>query len=372
MKIWRSLAGLAAVAAIAGTAHSMRNLTILKDPRRAPESMAKPRVSILCPARNEAKRISPTIQSVLHQTYSDIEFLILDDASTDATSQVVMNLINGHPYARLMTSNSEPPTHWLGKPWACHRLAHEATGDVLLFIDADVELTPDAVERMVDLFTQHQLDVMCPYPQQTTHTFLQELVQPLLQWSWLTTLPLDVAETSPRPSLTAGNGQLLMVTRSMYEKIGGHECVKDEVLEDINLVRHVKANGGKGGVVDGSSIARCSMYESDIEMIDGYSKSLWKAFGSPVAGIAVNTILFVVYVLPVLLIFSPDRSTRFRAALAWLSASVGRWLIAQRLRQGSPLFSLLHPLSVAMLNLLTVRSISSYRNSAIAWKGRPL
>jgi hypothetical protein len=158
----------------------------------------------------------------------------------------------------------------------------------------------------------------------------------------------------------------------MYEKIGGHECVKDEVLEDINLVRHVKANGGKGGVVDGSSIARCSMYESDIEMIDGYSKSLWKAFGSPVAGIAVNTILFVVYVLPVLLIFSPDRSTRFRAALAWLSASVGRWLIAQRLRQGSPLFSLLHPLSVAMLNLLTVRSISSYRNSAIAWKGRPL
>jgi len=312
----------------------MRNLSILRRPDLLGSAPAEvPHVSVLIPARNEAKRITPTLLSVLQQDYPRFEIIILDDASTDATSQVVMNLINGVGNARLMSSAEDVPDGWLGKSWACQRLAAAAHGSILIFLDADVRLTPDAISRSVDLMLTSGLDVMCPFPRQTATTLLGRLVQPLLQWSWLTTLPLDVAETSRQPSLTAGNGQFLLITKAMYDGIGGHEAVRAEILEDINLVRRVKAAGGRGGVVDGSDIAQCTMYRTDRELIEGYGKSLWSAFGSTAGAVMVNLLLFMVYVLPAGFWFHHDKATRHRAVTATLSATAGRILINRSLNQ---------------------------------------
>jgi len=371
-KIGRALATFAAVAATAGAVHTVRNLSIIRNPRNAASEHETPvpLISILLPARNEAARITPTIKSVLQQDYPNIEFLILDDASSDATSQVVMNLINGHPHARLIHSADSVPAGWLGKPWACHRLAQEATGEILVFIDADVMLSADAMSCAVALLRESALDVMCPYPNQQMNTVAQRLVQPLLQWSWLTTLPLDIAETSTRPSLTAANGQLLLVTRAMYDRMGGHASVKQEVLEDINFVRVAKAHGGRGGVVDGSAIALCNMYDTDAEMVNGYTKSLWNAFGSGAGAFAVNATLFSVYVLPVALMLSKDSRTRSRALTALIAAAAGRATINHKLRQGLKSEVLMHPLSVLAFNALTVASFAQRRRGNLSWKGR--
>lgn len=373
-KVSRTLATVAAVGAVAGAIHSWRNLSIIRNPRIATpvaDNFA-PRVSVLLPARNEAARITPTLKSVLEQDYPNFELIVLDDASTDATAQVVMNLLNGHHNARLIESFEDVPSGWLGKPWACHRLSAAATGDILVFIDADVLITPDALSCAVALFLESQLDVMCPYPNQRMNTLAQRLVQPLLQWSWLTTLPLDIAETSSRPSLTAANGQLLLVSRAMYQRMRGHEAVKSEVLEDINFVRAVKAAGGRGGVVDGSAIALCNMYDTDDEMVNGYTKSLWNAFGSPIGAFAVNALLFTVYVLPLSLMLHRDSRTRSRALTAYLAATAGRMLINTRLRQGLKAEVLLHPLSVLAFNALTVASFAQRRRGGLAWKGRSI
>ena len=97
-------------------------------------------------------------------------------------------------------------------------------------------------------------------PSQEVGSLVERLVQPLLQWTWLTFLPLRLAETSPRPSLAAANGQLIAVRRTRVRGAGGHAAVRHEVIEDVALLRAVKRSGGRGTVVDGTAVATCRMY----------------------------------------------------------------------------------------------------------------
>ena len=213
----------AAGLSLSATALSWLNLRHL----RRPEGTTDARISVLLPARDEAERIGPTLRSLSAQQ-GVAQILVLDDNSSDATADLVRDA--GLP---LVGGTEEPPAGWLGKPWACQRLADAATGDVLVFVDADVELTPDAAMRTAALL--RDVDLVCPYPRQIVYGPLQRLVQPLLQWSWLSFLPLRLAETSAHPLLSAANGQLLAVRREAYVAVGGHTAVRGEVLEDLAL-----------------------------------------------------------------------------------------------------------------------------------------
>jgi hypothetical protein len=216
---------------------------------------------------------------------------------------------------------------------------------------------------------QSGLDLVCPYPRQLAVSPAERLVQPLLQWSWLTTLPLRLAERSARPSLSAGNGQLLVVDRATYVRVGGHAAVRAEVLEDVALVRAVKAAGGSGGLVDGTSIATCRMYDGWPELRDGYSKSLWSAFGSPAGATAAMTLLATAYVLP------PVAAVLRRSPIGlagYAAAVVGRVLVARRTRSKVWPDSLAHPVSIAVLAGLTGRSWWLRSHGRLRWKGRDL
>ena len=156
-------------------------------------------------------------------------------------------------------------------------------------------------------------------------TSAERLVQPLAPWLWATTLPLRLAERSPRPSLAAATGQFLVLTGRGYRRAGGHAAVRGEVIEDIALLRAVKRAGGRGGPVDGSRLAACRMYDGWAELRDGYTKSLWGAVGgSPAASAAAAAALTAVWVLP------PVAALRgSRAGLAGYAAGVaGRALVA--------------------------------------------
>jgi hypothetical protein len=259
----------------------------------------------------------------------------------------------------------------LGKPHACAQLAAAArpASTVLVFVDADVLLSPEAVSAAVDLLRHSGLDLICPYPRQLAITPAERLVQPLLQWSWLTTLPLARAERSLRPSLSAGNGQFLVVDRAAYLRAGGHAAVRGAVLEDIALVRAVKRSGGAGGMVDGTDLATCRMYDGWADLRDGYAKSLWSAFGSPARGTAVMALLGLAYVLP------PAAAVvrRSPVGLAGYAAAVtGRLLVARRTGSRAWPDSLAHPASVSLLGLLTATSFRRQARGTLRWKGRPL
>lgn len=353
--------------AVALTVHTAVNVRLLRRPDDDPPPVAG-RVSLLLPVRDEAHQVADCLAAVLAQTgVDDLEVLVLDDGSTDGTADVVLAAAGDDPRVTLL-GGSGPPPGWLGKPWACHRLAGEATGEVLVFLDADVLLAPHALAAAVGQLRATGLDLVSPYPRQVARTPGERLVQPLLQWSWLTTLPLRAAERPGWPSLSAANGQLLVVDTEVYRRTGGHRAVRGEVLDDVALLRQVKTGGGRGVVTDGTAIATCRMYRSWGEVRDGYSKSLWSAFGPPPAAAAVMAVLTTAYVVPAaaMLAGSPV------GALGYVAGVVGRALVARRTGARAWPDALAHPAGVLALVALTARSHWLHGRGELTWKGRPL
>ncbi len=243
------------VLAVAGTVHELVNRSVLRRPPEAPPAVRLP-VSLLVPARDEARRIAPTVRSLLAQRgLADVEILVLDDGSTDGTADVVTRAADGDPRLRVLRG-APPPPGSLGKPHACAQLAAAARGEVLVFVDADVVLAPHAVAAAVAVLRGPEpLALLCPWPRQLVDGAPARLVQPLLAWSWLTTVPLRVAERSGRPSMALANGQFLLVEAAALARAGGWQAVRGAVLDDLALARAVRRSGGRTGVADGSGLA---------------------------------------------------------------------------------------------------------------------
>lgn len=367
----RAVVAAGTTLAIAGTLHAAWNLRRLRRPSPATARPVTEPVTVLLPVRDEEARVATCLRSLLTQRgVTDLEILVLDDGSRDRTLEVVRDVVGDDPRVRVL-HGVEPPEGWLGKPHACHQLAEAARdrSGVLVLVDADVVLEPMAVAATVALLRSSGLDLVCPYPRQVAETAAERLVQPLLQWSWLTFLPLRAAETSSRESLVAANGQLLAVDAAAYRRAGGHAAVRDEVLDDVALLRAVKRSGGTGIVVDGTDVATCRMYTGWDDVRDGYTKSLWSAFGSRAGATGVVGLLSLAYVVPPAAALL--RGSRI-GALGYVAGVVGRLLVARRVRAQVWPDVLTHPASVATFGWLTARSWQQHRAGTLRWKGRTL
>ncbi len=376
----RTLTRVGTALAVAGTVHAVWNGRRLRTPPVDPPPVAEP-VALLLPVRDEAHRVEPCLRSLLRQTgVRDLRVLVLDDGSTDGTADVVRRVAGTDP--RVTVLDGGPlPDGWWGKPWACQQLADEACANhpgpdgsasrmprVLVFVDADVVLAPHAVASSVAVLRWGGLDLVSPYPQQVAESVAERLVQPLLQWSWLTTLPLRVAEVSSRESLAAANGQLLVVDTAAYRRAGGHCAVRDAMLEDVALLRAVKRSGGRGTVVDGTALASCRMYDGWPALRDGYAKSLWSAFGSPAGGAAVVAAMTVAYVVPPL---AALRGSRVGLA-GYVAGVAGRVVTARRTGGRAWPDALAHPVSVAAFGGLVAESLRRHRAGSLTVRGRRL
>ena len=357
----------AAVGSVAAAVHTVVNARLMRVPPANPAECVEP-VSVLVPARDEAHRIAPTIRSLLAQRgVPDLEVVVLDDGSSDGTADVVRRVAGGDERLRVVTGD-EPPAGLPGKPHACAQLAALARGRVLVFVDADVVLEPHAVAAAVDLLRGNGLDIVSPFPRQLADGAATRLVQPLLQWSWLVFLPLRLAERSPRPSLSAANGQFLVVDTAAYHRSGGFAGVATAVLDDLALMRAVKRSGGRGVVVDGSTVAACRMYEDWAQVRQGYEKSLWSATGHPVAAVAVAAVFAWLYVLPPVAALAGSRA----GAIGYAAGVLSRVVAARHTGGRAWPDALAHPVSVGALLTLLARSWRARRTGRLQWKGRSL
>lgn len=372
--IARAIAGTGALTAAALTAHAALNMRRIRRPRDESVTVGE-RVSILLPARNEAHRIVPTLRSLLAQEgLLDLEILVLDDGSTDGTGDVVRQVVGSDPRVKVIDGPDDlPPPGWLGKSWACHRLAQEATGDVLVFVDADVQLTARAVASTIHHMREGGLDLLSPYPRQVAVTGPERITQPLVVWSWVTALPIGITERSHYPSMAAAVGQFLVVDARAYRISGGHAAVSDMILEDVGVLRALKRAGFQGAPADGSAVASCRMYDSWPEIYDGYTKSVWSAVQPSPVAYGLIAVMALAYVAPpVFAVLGPGRAVRAWGIAGYASGVAGRYVVARRTGERVWPDVLAHPVSVTTFAGLILASLRRHRAGTITWRGRPV
>ena len=312
-------------------------------------------VDVLIPMRNEEENVEGCLKSVLNSELLEVsKVFVLDDGSSDSTAE----LIGQFKVDKLI--GTQPPSGWLGKVWACHNLAQAGSGRYLVFMDADVRLHPYAIASAITKMNKFGWDFISPNPRQISGSFLERLIQPLLQWSWLASVPLRIAEKFPNRSMTIANGQFFIVKRSAYNTSGGHASIPNEVLDDLELARLLISKGFKGGVADGSAVASCRMYKNNSQLIDGYTKSLWKAFGGQFGTLIAIFLLYFTGISPYLGIGAP-------ASFIFLS----RVLAAIKTRS-NPAYAFLHPISILVLLYLIVLSSIRKSRGTLQWRGRAI
>ena len=340
-----------------------------------------PNVSLLIPARNEAAVIGQTVRALLAQDYPHFELLILDDQSDDGTAAAVRAAAQGDPRLQLLTAarslslsqgtpTSSPsglPAGWLGKNWACHRLAQQASGELLIFTDADVQWRPGALAALVTAVQQQQADLLTVWPTQETLTWSERLIVPLVALSIFSYLPAVGVHYLPWPTFAAANGQCLAFRRAAYERVGGHAAVAGSIIEDITLGRRIKQAGLRLRMYDGAGLIACRMYDSWTAVRHGFAKNILAGHGSSLLFLAASTLFhWLVFVMPWVWLLQ----TRALWALLLVGAGLAiRGLTAVATRQRL-LDSLFMPLSVLLMTIIAGQAVWWRGRGGPVWKGR--
>ena len=251
--------------------HNQYHLDIVVEPA-SPSSNA-PLISVCVPARNEERNIRACVEMLLAQDYSHFEVIVLDDRSTDGTPEFLRQLAATHERLRVI-HGADLPEGWAGKPHALFQAAAAARGEWLCFVDADTFLSPNtlsacyakAIETRADMFTIMTFQIL--------GSFWEKVVMPIV----MTALSVGFSPrkvNDPKSKDAIANGQFILIKSTVYHAIGGHESVKDRIVEDKALSEQVKWNGYRLIVANGHSVARTRMYTSLPEMWEGWTKNIY-------------------------------------------------------------------------------------------------
>ncbi len=352
----------------------LANLPFFRKPRKATAANA-PGVSVCIPVRNEAANIEATLTCVLANGDAVAEILIGDDGSEDATRAIVEQIATEHPKIRFVSIPSLP-VGWSGKQHNLSHLASQASSDLLLFIDADVHIGADAIQRMVAMQAQRNVDLLSGFPRQQTVTLGEALLIPHIQFILLGFLPFGFARLFNHPAFAAGCGQLFLARKSAYEQAGGHSGIRESVHDGIHLPRLFRRHKLRTDFCDASKLAQCRMYGSLGESWDGLGKNATDGIGAPGTILPFTFMLSLGQVLPLpvllwALLTDATQAAVYAGIALGLSSSVHHYL-ALRLRQ-SVRCALLHPLGIALL--LAIQWTALYRKitgKPASWKGRAI
>lgn len=342
---------------------SLINFVSIRTPRGS--SVITEKISVIVPLRNESENIVELIETLRNQKHlSDVEFLLLDDSSEDDTLTLLKQSCQGLDNFSVL-SGSPLPQGWIGKTWALQQLLKASRGQIVVSIDADVRLEPDAISCAVTLLKSSQLDFISPYPAQQAYTWSEKLIQPLLQWSWMSTVILRVAERSSSSSMVVANGQFFVVRKEALEQVRGYESASNKVLDDVFLARALVKSGSHGCVANGAAIASTRMYSSWREIQAGYGKSLHAAFGSAFGCAAAIIFIFLTGIAPLIAGITGSNIGWY----AFGAVTLTRTMSAVKVDKNG-LDAFLHPLSSALLIYLII--YSWVMRGRVQWKGRTI
>jgi hypothetical protein len=360
---WFASAALAAMLVVA-----LWNLVAAPQLHRHSPSAGPARVSVLVPARDEAWNLERLLPDLRATRYVPLEIVVLDDGSRDSTLAVARALAAGDPRVRIV-EGLDPPAGWTGKNWACHQLSRFATGDVLIFCDADVRPGPDAVGRTVAALDSYGVGALTAIPRPEPAGWLQDAVIPLVaRVPVAALLPLALVPRVGSPAVSMGNGQWFAWRTAAYHASGGHRAVRNHVLEDVRLGRLAKAAGVGLVAVAAPRDLSVRMYRTPGALREGFGKNLYPLLGGRPWTFGLALAAFVLtMVVPVGLLVAAQGQV-LMAAPAGLLVTVR--LAAARLL-GDPVATVaLHPVGALVTPVLAVESWRRHRARRVRWKGR--
>jgi len=364
----------------------------LSDFRRLPERSENPadsklRISILIPARNEEVVIERVVRSATSQLYLNVEVIVLDDKSDDKTPGILYALQTELAPLLSVYEGNDRPAGWLGKPWACHQLSQKATGDILLFVDADTILEPTLCEQISNEFRMNGTKGMVTvWPKQITISFMEKVIIPMIYFTLLGFLYSGYTQRDPRwmpkflssrfrPLFAAACGQCIAIPRSVYDTIGGHGCVKSDVVEDVGLARAIRNLNLPIRMYHGVGSIACRMYTQDEHIFNGFRKNFLAGFGNNVALFITSALLhLLVFVLPYIMVMKSLYTSQLDVSILWAVAIIlpiiQRMLIAYLMKW--PMWTAMtHIIGVLWFQYLGVIVIADrLLKRSVEWKGR--
>jgi len=356
------------------TLYNLRTMPRLPSGYNLPASL--PLVSVLVPARNEARNIRACLELLTAQDYPNVEIIVLDDDSSDATPEIVREVAALHERVRLVMGQPLPPG-WHGKTWACQQLSKEARGDWLLFADADTRHSPNSISAALSAAHGQGLDLVSLIPDMALKGFWEQVIMSVVPFIFVGCAPHPLFTKTRLPGLSAAIGPFMLFRREVYDRFGGHEAVRSDIAEDIFIARCVKRAGGRIALADGVETLRVEFYSGFQEVWRGLTKSTFAVFDYSLTGMALMLVAFAVLFLgPYAFVYQAWRQGLGDLAhfslpltqiiLTWIAMWFidGRFLIPRR-------YALLLGLTILMAIGFCLHSIwCCLFGAGTVWKGR--
>lgn len=329
-----------------------------------------PLVSVMVPMRNEERNAASIVQCLQSLTYPNVEFLLLDDQSTDQTRSILEKVLSGDTRFRILSGKKMPP-QWVGKVHACHQLQQEANGTYLLFVDADVRLKPSSLEKSLSLMQKKRSQLVTGFSAFEVPTFLSKLLVPMQHFVVLFHLPIMIANRTKIEAATAAHGGFMLFERQAYMKMGGHETVQSSLVEDVHISRKMKKQGFKVVLANITDEVSCRMYETNKEVWAGFLKNIYNGLGRSFPLVGGLTVFYsIFYIGPLLLLLFGIFQLQPIYLIPYILITCQRFIVDRVTNQRAYL-SLLMPLSAAsFIGIMHASMWKSWSKQSYEWKGR--
>lgn len=322
------------------------------------------KVSILIPVRNEEHNILNLLESIKAQEYSDYEVIILDDDSSDKTCAVCERFALQNPKFKLI-KGLPLAKGWLGKNYACHQLAEAATGRYLLFLDADERVERGLINSAVHRLEINKLALLSLFADQRMETFGEKTVVPLMHYILLNLLPIKLIFISKNPAFAAASGQFMLFDAANYRENLWHRQARLNVVEDVEIMKLVKANGYSGEALLANGLVICRMYTNYKDAINGFSKNFLAPFNYSIPGF----LLYLMVIIGGPLIVIATLNLQLIIFMCGIIV-LGRSMISLASGQSRNLNMLLHPIQMFNLLIIGILAIQKHLTKTNVWKGR--
>jgi chlorobactene glucosyltransferase len=339
-----------------------------------------PLVSVIVPARNEARNIEACVRSILGAHWPAMEVIVVNDHSTDGTGEIARAIAPADARVTVI-HNPALPAGWFGKQWACHNGARIARGTILLFTDADTRHGPRLLARSVNAMRERGADLFTVAGAQTVDTFWERLLQPEVFGMLLARFGgTERVSRSRNPYAKIANGQFILVRRDVYDRAGGHEAVRASVAEDLRLAQEWTRLGYSVQMVAGMDEMTTRMYEGFGEIWRGWGKNVWAAGRDTVPPWPVVQALSRVLgplapcweIAPALAMVLALTGAVPLAVGAWgaIAYTIGTlfWIVLRKAFRAPVRYALLHPVAACVVTALL--AWASWRGARVEWKGR--